>query len=70
MTCPECGAQMTHGKRWDHMSVHGRECAFQVTGWWCDACGEAVFDGDALATAEGAWRKLTACTPIEREGSV
>ncbi len=59
-TCPACGRAMLHEKRQDSVEYKDHHKSFDVTGWWCSSCGEAIFEGPALEAAERAFVELRA----------
>jgi HTH-type transcriptional regulator/antitoxin MqsA len=58
--CPECGAATVQEVRTDTVEYKGHKAQVRVAGRWCDACGEAVFDGEALQKREQAFLALRA----------
>lgn len=58
--CPSCGGAMKHETREDSVEYKGHQKTFQVTGWWCSSCNEAIFEGPALQVAEQAFVQLRA----------
>lgn len=58
--CPECGAVAVQETRTDTVEYKGHEAPVRVSGRWCDRCGEAVFEGDALQKREQAFLELRA----------
>jgi len=59
-TCPACGASMLHETRQDTVDYKGHSKSFDVTGWWCSSCDEAIFEGPELEAAERAFVELRA----------
>jgi HTH-type transcriptional regulator/antitoxin MqsA len=58
--CPECGAVAVREVRTDTVEYKGHKASVTVSGRWCDRCGEAVFEGDALRKREQAFLELRA----------
>lgn len=58
--CPECGAVAVQEVRTDTVEYKGHKAPVRVSGRWCDGCGEAVFEGDALQKREQAFLALRA----------
>ena len=58
--CPECGAPAAHEIRKDAVEYKGRKVSVKVLGDWCDKCGEAVLEGEALEKRERAYLELRA----------
>jgi HTH-type transcriptional regulator/antitoxin MqsA len=56
--CPECGAVAVQEVRTDTVEYKGHKAPVRVSGRWCDRCGEAVFEGDALRRREQAFLEL------------
>lgn len=56
--CPECGAVAVQEVRSDTVEYKGHKAPVRVSGRWCDRCGEAVFEGDALQKRERAFLEL------------
>ena len=61
-TCPKCGGPAVHEVRTDTVEYKGHEASVRVSGHWCDKCGEAVLEGDALENREKAHLELRAST--------
>lgn len=59
-TCPACGGAMLHEKRQDSVDYRSHRKSFDVTGWWCTSCEEAIFEGPELEAAERAFVELRA----------
>lgn len=51
---------MAHEERQDTVEYKGHSKAFDVTGWWCSSCDEAIFEGPELEAAERAFVELRA----------
>ena len=50
---------MHYESRDDSITFGGKlEYLTTTTGWWCDNCGEAIFDGTELACREHAFLDL------------
>ena len=60
ITCPECGAVSVLEARTDTVEYKGQKAPVRVSGRWCDRCGDAVFEGDALRKREQAFLELRA----------
>jgi HTH-type transcriptional regulator/antitoxin MqsA len=58
--CPECGSRMVFERRSDVVTYLAHERTVRISGWWCDACGEAILDGAALRLRERAHATLKA----------
>lgn len=58
--CPECGAVAVQEVRTDTVEYRGQKAPVRVSGRWCERCGEAVFDGDALQKREQVFLELRA----------
>lgn len=58
--CPECGGAMVLEARPDSVEYKGQTAKVRVKGHWCQACGEAVFEGEALRKRERAFLALRA----------
>jgi HTH-type transcriptional regulator/antitoxin MqsA len=58
--CPECGTVAVQEVRTDTLEYKGNKAAVRVSGRWCDKCGEAVFEGEALQKREQAFLELRA----------
>lgn len=58
--CPECGGEMHFQKHADELEYQGRKRTLRTLGWWCESCGEAIFDGEALRAREKAFLELKA----------
>jgi YgiT-type zinc finger domain-containing protein len=61
-TCPRCGGLAVYEVRTDAVECKGHEASVRVSGHWCDNCGEAVLEGDALEKREKALLELRAST--------
>lgn len=59
-TCPECGAVAVQEVRTDTVEYKGHREPVRVSGRWCDTCGEAVLEGEALQKREQAFLELRA----------
>ena len=59
-TCPSCGSVMRYEMREDSVEYKGHKKTFDVTGWWCTSCDEAIFEGSQLEVAERAFVELRA----------
>jgi HTH-type transcriptional regulator/antitoxin MqsA len=59
--CVSCATgTMRYERRDDVVAYQQQERHLEVQGWWCDSCGEAIFDGAALAERERAFLELKA----------
>lgn len=58
--CAECGGTMRKETRPDTLSYKGKSKVIQSFGWWCDGCGEAILEGEALIASEKAFVELKA----------
>lgn len=58
--CPECGGPAVHEVRTDTVEYKGQKASVRVSGHWCDRCGEAVLEGEALEKRERAFLDLRA----------
>src|SRR5574341_1908366 len=58
--CPECGDRAEHEVRTDTVEYKGQKASVRVSGHWCDKCGEAVLEGEALEKRERAFLELRA----------
>ena|SRR3990172_1239295 len=58
--CPECGGRAVFETRADRVEYKGHKAKVKVPGYWCENCGEAVLDGDALEKRERAFLELRA----------
>jgi HTH-type transcriptional regulator/antitoxin MqsA len=58
--CPECGGRAVFDTRADTVEYKGHKAKVKVPGYWCEKCGEAVLDGDALEKRERAFLELRA----------
>lgn len=58
--CPECGAPMRWEERQDQVTYKEHKRTVSLVAWWCSPCGEAIFDGKALAARERAFFELRA----------
>jgi len=58
--CPECGGTAALDTRRDMVEYKGHKAPVRVAGHWCQKCGEAVFEGDALEKRERAFLELRA----------
>lgn len=59
-SCPSCGEAMRREIREDVVEYKGHRKAFEVSGWWCTSCDEAIFEGPELEAAERAFVELRA----------
>jgi HTH-type transcriptional regulator/antitoxin MqsA len=59
-SCPECGTSTVHEVRVDTVEYKSRKASVKVLGHWCDRCGEAVLEGEALERREQAFLELRA----------
>lgn len=59
-TCHECGGQMILETRPDVIKYKGRETTIKTKALWCQNCGEAILDADALQKSEEAFLELRA----------
>lgn len=51
---------MLHETRQDTVDYKDHSKSFNVTGWWCSSCDEAIFEGPELEAAERAFVELRA----------
>ena len=58
--CPECGGAAVLRTRTDTVEYKGHEAPVKILGHWCERCGEAVLEGDALEKRERAFFELRA----------
>lgn len=58
--CPECGGTAVFETRTDTVEYKGRKALVRIPGHWCQSCGEAVLEGDALEKRERAYLALRA----------
>ena len=58
--CPECGGRAVFETRTDTVEYKVHKAKVTVEGYWCEKCGEAVLDGDALRKRERAFLELRA----------
>lgn len=58
--CPACGGRAAHGTRSETVEYKGHTARVAVAGHWCDRCGEAVLEGDALIKRQRAFLELRA----------
>lgn len=59
--CVECHeGTMTFKKKKDTLEYKGHRRQVSLEGYWCDTCGEAIFDGPALRARGEAFRELKA----------
>ena len=58
--CPECGGTAIFEVRTDTVEYKGHKVAVKVLGHWCEKCGEAVLEGDALEKRERVFLELRA----------
>jgi HTH-type transcriptional regulator / antitoxin MqsA len=58
--CPECGGTAVLATRTDTVEYKGHKAQVKVLGHWCEKCGEAVLEGDALDKRERAFLDLRA----------
>src|SRR5690606_10865316 len=58
--CPECGGKMTYKTKTDELEYKGHTAKIRTKAWWCDSCGEAILDGEALRASERAFLELKA----------
>ncbi len=58
--CPECGGPAVFETRTDTVEYKGRKASVKIPGHWCEKCGEAVLEGDALEKRERAFLELRA----------
>ena len=58
--CPERGGTAALETRTDMVEYKGHRAPVRVAGHWCEKCGEAVFEGDALKKRERAFLELRA----------
>ena len=58
--CPECGGTAIFEARTDTVEYKGHKVAVKVPGHWCEKCGEAVLEGDALEKRERVFLELRA----------
>lgn len=54
MRCPECNKQMVFDTRNEKV----KNVSVNVKGWYCDHCGEAVFEADSLQKLEEVFQLL------------
>jgi YgiT-type zinc finger domain-containing protein len=57
---------MLYETRPDTIEYKGRKRTIDMLAWWCDSCGEGIFQGQPLADREQAFFELKA----EVDGSV
>lgn len=58
--CPECGGSVVFELHPDSVGYKGHTAKVRVKGYWCQACGEAVLEGEALRKREQAFLALRA----------
>ncbi len=56
--CPECGGRAVLEKRTDTVEYKGQKAKVKIQGHWCEKCGEAVLEGEALQKREQAFLEL------------
>lgn len=59
-TCPACGGEMTYETRPDTIPAKGQTRSVESTGWWCNTCDEAIFDGAELERADREFQRTRA----------
>jgi HTH-type transcriptional regulator/antitoxin MqsA len=60
VTCPDCGGAMVLETRSDSVEYKGHSAKVRVKGHWCQKCGEAVLEAEALKKRERAFLALRA----------
>ena len=58
--CPECGGRAVFATRTDTVEYKGQNAHVRISGHWCDSCGDAVLEGEALEKREQAFLDLRA----------
>jgi len=58
--CPMCSGTMTFKRDSDDVEYRGHRKAHKSLGWWCNKCGEAIFDGLSLMAREKVFQQLKA----------
>ena len=58
--CIECGGTMVLESRMDPIEYKGHVTKVRIKAHWCQDCGEAILEGDALLRSEQAYLALRA----------
>jgi len=58
LSCHECGSRMVRDVRPDTVTYKRRSMTVQQPGWYCNDCGEVVYESADAAVAESAFVRL------------
>lgn len=64
--CPSCGSSMTFQTKSEGIGCGAYSKRVPIETWWCNACGEAIFEGESLRILEDELAELAEISRTSR----